>query len=492
MEQVLIILSALTLILTASIGTAENTGAAEGSNAQAISGDSGGSSGSVGGSDKLLLVRRYVPRFVGKRDPEDAEIDNVSVESSEKPDEKELSSIDEYVENLLEYYDDLDLSEFDSENENKDSPSESDIESYETDSEYENDTDENDDILMDSQGEKRYVPSFVGKRFTTLDENEGDFIDESKRYRPMFVGKRYRPMFVGKRYQPRFIGKRYTPRFIGKRYTPRFIGKRYTPRFIGKRYTPRFIGKRYTPRFIGKRYTPRFIGKRYAPRFIGKRLQPIFVGKKFSPEDSLQEKRYKPFFVGKRSQDQISNEQNHVEKRSVSETTEEINTVQENADRSKRRKRSVGNANDESLKRAWGRYIPLKNSLAPAFRLPGPQPSYMEKRFVAPEFIGRRDSLSTILSALDALQFARTEPRTTSKRFEAPLFIGKRTPTRPMFIGKRNQPYTGEMKIPSGYSIIPGITEFNMDAYESIPDEFSPFRDIYPYSTGLQGSIDLE
>ena len=469
------------------------TGAAEGSNAQAISGDSGSSSGSVGESNKLLLVRRYVPRFVGKRDPEDAEIDNVDVDSSDKTAEEEYNAIDDYVENLLEYYDDLNLSELeDAEKENEDSLSESDIETFDRDTEFENEKDENDDMLIDSQDEKRYVPSFIGKRYSSMDDNQGDLIDESKRYRPMFVGKRYRPMFVGKRYQPRFIGKRYTPRFIGKRYTPRFIGKRYTPRFIGKRYTPRFIGKRYTPRFIGKRYTPRFIGKRYAPRFIGKRFKPFFVGKKFSPEESLPEKRYKPFFVGKRSQDQISNENSHVEKRSVKDSSEDINTIQENADRSKRKKRSLGNANDESLKRAWGRYIPLKSSLASTYRLPGAQPSYLEKRFVAPEFIGRRDSLSTILNALDALQFARTEPRTTSKRFEAPLFIGKRTPTRPMFVGKRNPAYAGEMNIPTGYNIIPGITEFSMDAYESMPDEFSPLRDIYPYSRGLPGSIDFD
>ncbi|XP_045166657.1 MIP-related peptides-like [Mercenaria mercenaria] len=480
MEQMLtIILSTLTLILTASIAAAENSGAAEGSNAQAISGDSG-SSGGVG-SDKLLLVRRYVPRFVGKRDPEDAEIDNVNVENLDNPTGKELSSLKDLEEYLLEYYDDLNLSDLDSENINEDSLTESGLGNFETTNteEYQNEKTEDEDILLDSQDEKRYVPSFVGKRYRTFDDGQDYTISTEKRYQPRFVGKRYRPMFVGKRYQPKFIGKRYTPRFIGKRYTPRFIGKRYTPRFVGKRYTPKFIGKRYTPKFIGKRYTPKFIGKRF---------QPIFVGKKFAPATPFLEKRYKPFFVGKRDEDQMKNENNHVEKRSVSNTNDEVNEAQGNTDRSKRRKRSLSDTNEESLKRAWGTYIPLKSSIQPDYRSSGAQPSYLEKRFVAPEFIGRRDSLSTILSALDALQFARSEPRSTSKRFEAPLFIGKRGPTRPMFIGKRNQAYTGEMKSPNGYGyndIMPGISEIKMDAYESIPDEFSPFRDIYPYSYGL-------
>lgn len=70
-------------------------------------------------------------------------------------------------------------------------------------------------------------------------------------------------------------------------------------------------------------------------------------------------------------------------------------------------------------KRMWGRSLDLQDILAQKY-------SEDTKRFVAPEFVGRRDSISTILSALKALQLTRSEPRLATKRFQAPLFIGKR------------------------------------------------------------------
>lgn len=236
------------------------------------------------------------------------------------------------------------------------------------------------------------------------DDNDEIESQEVKRYKPMFVGKRqYNPRFVGKRYKPMFVGKRYQPMFVGKRYQPMFVGKRYQPMFVGKRYQPMFVGKRYTPKFVGKRYTPKFVGKRYTPKFVGKRFTPSFVGKR-----------------------DVSENNNNVEQ------TKSI-----------RRKRSLSE-DSELDKRAWGRYTPLPG-LSSYRRFPE-QTAF--KRFVAPEFIGRRDSLSSILSALDALQYMQQPGRSTTKRFEAPMFIGKRPftpsfvgkrgPLRPMFVGKRS------------------------------------------------------
>ena len=360
------------------------TGAAVDSNNALAAAESVGSSGSGDNSDSqpINVVRRYVPRFVGKR--EDAPLETL-VESNNKhafDDINETGELDDAVSKFVQYissmgYKDSELEglkegneESDIENENDNAMDEFEDLGYSVD-------DADEDSFLDSQEEKRFQPTFVGKR----------------QYKPTFVGKRYQPMFVGKRYQPMFVGKRYQPMFVGKRYQPMFVGKRYQPMFVGKRYQPMFVGKRYQPMFVGKRYQPTFVGKRFTPTFVGKR------------------------------------------------DVSEINTNGEQV-KNVRRKRSLSDDSD-MLKRAWGRYTPL--SRYAAFKR-YPEPTAY-KRFVAPEFIGRRDSLSSILSALDALQYIQQPGRSTSKRFEAPMFIGKRpfTPTfvgkraplRPMFVGKR-------------------------------------------------------
>lgn len=461
-------------------------GAAEASKAQAQAIVSDSSSAGIG-DGKLLLVRRNVPRFIGKRDPAEAEIDNTEYTDKSFDD---INSIDNYVEDLLEHYDDLDLNDIDTEaikeyllsDDIADGLDTEDIEDLE-DEEYDDDK-----SSFETQEEKRYQPSFVGKR-TSYGSSDFNSPLVGKRYRPMFVGKRYRPMFVGKRYRPMFVGKRYQPKFIGKRYTPKFIGKRFTPRFVGKRYTPKFIGKRYTPKFIGKRYTPKFIGKRWTPKFIGKReslditekrFQPVFVGKKSSAAPMFLGKRYVPSFVGKRDDQEMAAEANQIKKRSVPQSNIELDNVEEQTEHNQRRKRSVMDNTEDDIKRAWRTYMPWNMQSAYI----GGEPAYLEKRFVAPEFIGRRDSLSTILSALDALQFARNQPRSASKRFEAPLFIGKRGQVRPMFIGKRNPIFTNEMSLPDGdFEITPGAPEFNMDTFERVLAAYrsSPYRDMISY-----------
>lgn len=403
----------------------------------------GSTAGSGVSDDNYVLVRRYVPSFVGKREPSQAEIENADTDNLKNTLDKD-NSLNDYVKDLLEYYDYL---------ENNDLTSSVDEDFYVDNNESNDDEEnENDDQSIDTQEDKRYVPSFVGKRkFTPMfvgKRYQPRFV--GKRYRPMFIGKRYNPLFVGKRYRPMFIGKRYQPRFVGKRYQPRFVGKRYTPQFVGKRYTPQFVGKRFTPQFVGKRYTPQFVGKRYQPKFIGKRYQPLFVGKKSSPT---------PMFVGKRSEfDDIESslENGHIEKRSVdTENTEEkINDAETDKNTSRRRKRSV---------------------------LIGMNP--IEKRFVAPEFIGRRDSLSSILSALDALQFARESSRSTTKRFEAPLFIGKRM--RPLFVGKRTTDNVNEMATDRDFEFSPRHSEFNMGAYDRIPEDFYPYGEMYSSIAGF-------
>ena len=340
-------------------------------------------------SEKALqrLKRRYIPRFVGKREQDSAEAESEYDKTDDKDlnsdTEEELTDFDE--QDLLDYFEKMgeteilnDLTQLEKEN---------DLHVTDEDgSEYMDNEDGDFDESMDIE-RRRYVPSFVGKR-----------------YNPMFVGKRYSPMFVGKKYSPMFVGKRYIPRFVGKRYIPRFVGKRYRPMFIGKRKSPMFIGKRYKPMFVGKRYKPMFVGKKNSviPRFIGKR----------DPSPIVVDERRVPMFLGKRS---VSEEQQPYSSEIEAIKDEEVHS---------RKKRSLMVEDDNDLKRAWGTYVPWQDM--PTYKmLQGAAPD-VEKRFVAPEFIGRRDSLTSLLSALKALRYARNEPRIASKRFQAPLFIGKR------------------------------------------------------------------
>jgi hypothetical protein len=164
---------------------------------------------------------------------------------------------------------------------------------------------------------------------------------------------------------------------------------------------------------VGKRYIPQFVGKRYIPQFVGKRYIPRFVGKRFDEADTTEDQENLPMVLEKRSADN-----------SASNT---LAVNHENGDdiAKSRHKRSVLDTDETSVtKRAWGRYVPWQE--IPTYKILKVEGPIMDKRFVAPEFIGRRDSISSILSALDALRIARNEPRIASKRFQAPLFIGKR------------------------------------------------------------------
>lgn len=348
-------------------------------NAQAAAIDSvSGGEGDNSDTEPINVVRRYVPRFVGKREKEPVNDDIEANDKQSYSDVAEIDDLDDAVKDFVEYVNNMKYNAVQSESDSS------------------SDMGENDEETEDLS--------------YTID----DVTQEEKRYQPMFVGKRqYSPMFVGKRYQPMFVGKRYQPMFVGKRYQPMFVGKRYQPMFVGKRYQPMFVGKRYTPTFVGKRYTPTFVGKRYTPKFIGKRLTPSFVGKR----DVSQE--------------------NEVE---------ELKNV--------RRKRSLSDDESEMYKRAWGRYMPFP-SFVGYKRIPE-QTTF--KRFVAPEFIGRRDSLSSILSALDALQYIRHPARSTTKRFEAPMFIGKR-PFTPSFVGKR-----GPLRPTFVGKRVPFTSDFSWDA----------------------------
>lgn len=368
------------------------TGAAvEDKNAQAAAAaDSMSSSGETSDDEPISVVRRYVPRFVGKR--EDGE--DESKEKYNSPAVPEISELDDAVSSFVNYVNSMNLKD------------ESETEGF--GKIHGEDFDEDD---SDNFSELEDIGYSLDDDNIITKSQEAD-----KRYQPKFIGKRYNPMFVGKRYKPMFVGKRYQPMFVGKRYQPMFVGKRYQPMFVGKRYQPMFVGKRYNPMFVGKRYTPKFVGKRNAPESASKRYTPLFVGKR-----DVSDTESKP--------------------------VEETKTV--------RRKRSL--ADDAALyKRAWGRYFPYSSYAYAAYKRNPEQAAF--KRFVAPEFIGRRDSLSSILSALDALQYIH-HPRSASKRFEAPMFIGKRpfTPTfvgkrgplRPMFVGKRTP-----------------LSDFNIDAQQ--------------------------
>lgn len=179
------------------------------------------------------------------------------------------------------------------------------------------------------------------------------------------------------------------------------------------------------------------------------------------------------------------NENQHVEKRSVSNSNEISDA---DTEMSSRRKRSLTGSNIDDMKLAWRTYTPWKRNSPSSYAISEEEPSYLGKRFVAPEFIGRRDSLSSILSALDALQFARNEPRSTSKRFEAPLFVGKRGLYRPFFVGKKNQINTREMNVLDGlgeYDNASGLKEMSMDDFERISSKYSPFTDTFLYSGGI-------
>ncbi|XP_052778704.1 MIP-related peptides-like [Mya arenaria] len=391
---------AVSLLLVVSIQQTLQTGTDD-AKAQAATKSSSGDSSKAdsdandlsASSDVIRLVRRYVPRFVGKREQEPLEILNETPDSKINfdDDDGELDmSVTEYFNRL----DDSEKGEF--LKDVRDAFDNAFIDDlYDAEGVSDNvDSEEGDTNSVETQEDAEGLPNSIDKRFRTY--------YGGRQYNPMFVGKRYRPMFVGKRYRPMFVGKRYRPMFVGKRYRPMFVGKRYRPMFVGKRYQPMFVGKRYTPQFVGKRYTPRFVGKRDTSEAA---------------------------------------EKSAMEKRSVLLTN--VDEELKNEDASSRKKRSVEDLDEEMQRRAWGRYVPWKT--APLASAP------VTKRFVAPEFIGRRDSLSSILSALDALDLARNPLRSTSKRFEAPMFIGKRVP-RPMFVGKRNQ-YTSEMSVDSRFPL---------------------------------------
>jgi len=392
-------------------------------NAQASDSSSGGAGGEAGGNNLVHLVnRRYVPRFVGKRDQEPT-----NTYSDNSQDSSNAQDSDSDLENaLLEYFNTLDDTEKD--NFVKEMHEAVDSAFY--------------DDIYGEEGHDEYDADFTDEEEQTPESGDSDVSQETdkrsrtyyggRQYNPMFVGKRYRPMFVGKRYRPMFVGKKYRPMFVGKRYRPMFVGKRYRPMFVGKRYRPMFVGKRYIPQFVGKRYIPQFVGKRYIPQFVGKRYIPQFVGK-----------RYTPKFVGKRdTSGVIQKSVSHVE------GTEILS----------RKKRSVDDLTEEMERRAWGSYFPWT-------KVQFTQPT-MGKRFVAPEFIGRRDSLTSILSALDALEMARDPARSTNKRFEAPLFVGKRT-YRPMFVGKRSS-FIDEFVPSEGLP----YDESGLNSYEYIPSQY--------------------
>ena len=326
------------------------------------------------------LVRRYVPRFIGKRKQD---TNDISLEKllDEIP-ESDLEDIKDFDESkLIEILDSLGNTEI---------------------------IDEETDISSENGGDVDDSGEYLEENTEGLDDTQ----EVERRYIPSFVGKRYNPMFVGKRYNPMFVGRRYSPMFVGKRYIPRFVGKRYIPRFVGKRYRPMFVGKRGrgSPMFVGKRYNPMFVGKRYKPMFVGKKSSviPRFVGKRYNEDE---EKRRVPMFLGKRS----------VSEESQAKIEENDNSQE---DLHSRKKRSLMMDQDSELKRAWGTYVPWQD--IPTYKMLQSASPAVEKRFVAPEFIGRRDSLSSLLTALKALRYARNEPRLASKRFQAPLFIGKR------------------------------------------------------------------
>lgn len=164
---------------------------------------------------------------------------------------------------------------------------------------------------------------------------------------------------------------------------------------------PLFLGRRRAPFFVGKRAArPYFVGKRRAPYFVGKKdVSPFFVGKKGQP-----------YFVGKRD---ISDESN-------------IALEGESAARQKR-EAYFGELDDE--KRAWNSYIPWPE-IRGVYHINYRSSPYEVKRFIIPKFIGKRNdpqSISAILKALKALEYARQRRRSLQKKpYDAPLFIGRR------------------------------------------------------------------
>jgi hypothetical protein len=181
---------------------------------------------------------------------------------------------------------------------------------------------------------------------------------------------------------------KWAPRFVGKRRSPMFVGRRRAPLFVGKRYAPRFVGKRYAPRFVGKRGAPLFVGKRGSPMFIGRRDSPLFIGRRENalPADTS-------FFVGG--------------KRSVIAASDLKHT--HNNDK-------LGfhhSDNQIKNKRERERFI-----LPQEMQLLNGNPVYSDfsKRFVVPEFIGKREGLGS-----------NTQYILSEKRFDTPFFVGRRS-----------------------------------------------------------------
>ncbi|KAL5013906.1 hypothetical protein ScPMuIL_008176 [Solemya velum] len=164
---------------------------------------------------------------------------------------------------------------------------------------------------------------------------------------------------------------------------------------------PLFLGRRRAPFFVGKRAArPYFVGKRRAPYFVGKKdVSPFFVGKKGQP-----------YFVGKRDINGGNN----------------IALDGENAARQKR-EAYFGDVGEE--KRAWNSYIPWPE-IRGVYHINYRSSPYQVKRFIIPKFIGKRNnpqSISAILKALKALEYARQRRRSLQKKpYYAPLFVGRR------------------------------------------------------------------
>lgn len=170
------------------------------------------------------------------------------------------------------------------------------------------------------------------------------------------------------------------------KWAPRFVGKRRSPMFVGRRRAPLFIGKRYAPRFVGKRGAPMFVGRRGSPMFVGRRDSPLFVGKRENarPADTS-------YYVGgKRSVNAASEYQQN------SASLNSLNFDMLNNDIKNKRER-------ERL------YLPQEMQIFNGH----PMFSDFSKRFVVPEFVGKREgnSLPNILS---------------QKRFDTPFFVGRR------------------------------------------------------------------
>lgn len=171
------------------------------------------------------------------------------------------------------------------------------------------------------------------------------------------------------------------------KWAPRFVGKRRSPMFVGRRRAPLFIGKRYAPRFVGKRGAPMFIGRRGHPLFVGRRDSPLFIGRRENarPADTS-------FYVGG--------------KRSVDAASKQA-----------RAENSAGYSNfptRESNEKREREIVILPQEM----RLIHGKPVYSEfsKRFVVPEFVGKRDRF-----------LKKYEKISSEKRFDTPFFVGRRS-----------------------------------------------------------------